>query len=80
MVPLSGGLVGLCALRCYVETCAFTLSAQAHGYVWDLAEYKRVKLKSAQPARHPEGQASSENCCGHTTLKVLLCARALSFA
>ena len=42
-MPLSGGLVGIVALRRYAEYCAFFLSTQAQDRVWDLAEYKRVE-------------------------------------
>jgi hypothetical protein len=41
------------ALRCCAEECAISLSTQAQGSVWDLAEYKRVK-----PAHCPTGATS----------------------
>ena len=52
-VPLSRGLFGSVALRCYAEECAFSLSTQAQDHVWDLAEYKRV-----EPAHCPTGATS----------------------
>ena len=48
-VPLSRGLFGCVALRCYAEECAFSLSTQAQDHVWDLFEYKRV-----EPAHCPQ--------------------------
>ncbi len=57
-VPLSGGLVGFVALRCYAEKCAFSLSTQAQDHVWDLAEYKRV-----EPAHCPTGATSGGAGC-----------------
>ena len=42
-VPLSRGLFGFVALRCYAEECDFYLSTQAQYHVWDLVEYKRVE-------------------------------------
>ncbi len=41
-VPLSGGLVGFVALRCYADECAFSLSTKAQDHVGDFAEYRRV--------------------------------------
>ena len=55
-VPLSRGLFGFVALRCYAEECAFSLSTQAQEHVWglwDLVEYKRVV-----PAHCPTGATS----------------------
>ena len=52
-MPLSKGLVGIVALRCYAEECAFSLSTQAQDHVRDLAEYKRV-----EPAHCPTGATS----------------------
>ena len=51
--PLSGGIVGFVALRCYAEECAISLSTQAQDHVWDLVEYKRV-----EPAHCPTGAMS----------------------
>ena len=56
--PLSWGLFGFVALRCYAEECAFSLSTQAQGHVWDLAEYKRV-----EPAHCPTGATSGGVGC-----------------
>ena len=76
-VPLSRGLFGFVALRCYAEECALSLSTQAQDHVWDLVEYKRV-----EPAHCPTGatsggtgcERSSEVLCGaHHPL--CLCAR-----
>ncbi len=78
-VPLSRGLFGFVALRCYAEECAFSLSTQAQYHVWDLAEYKRV-----EPAHCPTGATSEGKGCerkyyaGHTTHFPY--ARALFFA
>ena len=57
-VPLSGGLVGFVALRCYAEECAFSVSIQAQDRVWDLAEYKRV-----EPVHYPTGATSAGAGC-----------------
>ena len=62
-VPLSGGLVGFEALRCYAEECAFSLSTQAQDHVWDLAEYKRV-----EPAHCPTGATSGGTECERNLL------------
>ena len=60
---LSGGLVGFVALRCYAEEFAFSLSTQAQGHVWDLAEYKRV-----EPAHCPTGATSGGAGCKNRNL------------
>ncbi len=57
-VPLSGGLFGFVALRCYAQECAFSLSTQAQDHVRDLAEYKRV-----EPAHCPTGATSGGAGC-----------------
>ena len=57
-VPLSGGLVGFVALRCYAEECAFSLSTQAEDRNWDLDKYKRV-----EPAYCPTGATSGGAGC-----------------
>ena len=36
--------------------------------------------RTARSDRRPKGQVASANACGYTSLTVLLCARALSFA
>ncbi len=69
------------ALRCYAEECAFSLRTQAKDHVWASGislRTSRSNRRTAQPARRPEKQAASENCCGYTTLLILLCARALT--
>ncbi len=63
-MPLSRGLFGFVALRCYAVEFAFSLSTQAQGHVLDLVEYKRVDKKIVQPERRPEGQDASEVLCG----------------
>ena len=72
MVPLSGGLVGFVALRCYAEECVISLSTQAQDHVWDLAEYKRV-----EPAHCPTGATSGRTGCERNSLWAyhLLCLR-----
>ncbi len=64
-MPLSEGLVGFVALRCYVEECAFSLSArsQAQDSAWDLAEYKRV-----EPAHCLNGATSGGTGCERNRL------------
>jgi hypothetical protein len=62
-VPLSGGLVGFVALRCYAEERAFSLSTQAQDHVPDLAEYKRV-----EPAHCPTGATSGGAGCERNLL------------
>ena len=57
-VPLSRGLFGSVALRCYAEECAFSLSKQVQGNAWDLAEYRRV-----EPAHCPTGATSGGTGC-----------------
>ena len=52
-VPLSRGLFGFVALRCYAEEFAFSLSTQAQDHAWNLVEYKRV-----EPAHCPTGATS----------------------
>ncbi len=79
-VPLSGGLVGFVALRCYAEECAFSLSTQAQDPALDLAEYKRVKPAHCPTGGTSGGTGSERFFCGNTILTVQLCARALSFA
>ena len=71
-MPLSGGLVGSVALRCYAEECAFSLSTQAQDHVWDLAEYKRV-----EPAHCPTGATSGGTGCERNILRAYhpLCLR-----
>jgi hypothetical protein len=58
VVPLSTGLFGFVALRCYAEEFAFSLSTQAQDHVWDLAEYKRV-----EPTHCPNGATSGGAGC-----------------
>ncbi len=77
-MPLSGGLVGFVAPRCYAEECAFSLSTQAQDTSGTSLSTSESKRRIAQPARRPEGQDASDLFCGHTTLFV--CERALSFA
>ncbi len=80
-MPLSEGLVGFVALRCYAEECVFTLSthAQDHETTFGTSlSTSESNRRTAQSARRPEGQAASEIFCGHTALFV--CARALSLA
>ncbi len=57
-VPLSRGLFGFVALRCYAEECAFSLSTQVQDHVWDFVEYKRV-----EPAHFPTGATSEGTGC-----------------
>ena len=64
MVPLSGGLVGFVALRCYAEECAFSLSTQAQDHVWSLDEYKRV-----EPAHCPTGAPCGGAGCERNLLR-----------
>ncbi len=63
-VPLSRGLFGFVALRCYAEECAFSLSTQAQGHDWDLVEYKRV-----EPAHCPTGATSGGAGCERNILR-----------
>ena len=63
-VPLSRGLFGFVALRCYAEECAFSLSTQAQDHVWDLAEYKRV-----EPAHCPTGATSVGTGCERSIMR-----------
>ena len=63
-VPLSKGLFGFVALRCYAEECAFSLSTQARDHVWDLAEYKRV-----EPAHCPTGATSGGTGCERSIMR-----------
>ena len=63
-VPLSGGLVGFVALRCYAEECAFSLSTQAQDHVWDLVEYKRV-----EPALCSTGATSEGTGCERSVMR-----------
>ncbi len=62
-MPLSRGLVGFVALRCYAEECAFSPSTQAQDHVWDLVEYKRV-----EPAHCPTGAMSGGTGCERNIL------------
>ncbi len=62
-VPLSRGLVGFVALRCYVEECAFSLSTQAQGHVWNLVEYKQF-----EPAHCPTGATTGGTGCERNIL------------
>ncbi len=57
-VPLSRGIFGFVALRCYAEESAFSLSTQAQDHVWELVEYKRV-----EPAHCPTGATSGGTGC-----------------
>jgi hypothetical protein len=57
-VPLSRGLFGFVALRCYAEECAFSLSTQAQDHVLDLVKYKRV-----EPAHCPTGATTGGIGC-----------------
>ena len=75
-VPLSRGLFGFVALRCYAEECAFSLSTQAlykttSGTSLSTSESNR---RTAQPERRPEGQDASELLCG-AYHPLSLCAR-----
>ncbi len=63
-VPLSRGLFGFVALRCYAEECTFFLSTQAQDHVWDLAEYKRV-----EPAHCPTGATSVGTGCERNIMR-----------
>ncbi len=62
-VPLSRGLFGFVALRCYAEECAFSLSTQAQDHLWDLVEYKRV-----EPAHCPTGATPGGTGCERNIL------------
>ncbi len=57
-MPLSRGLFGFVALRCYAEECAFSLSTQVQDHVWDLVKYKRV-----EPAHCPTGATTGGTGC-----------------
>ena len=63
-VPLSRGLFGFVALRCYADECAFSLNTQAQDHVWDLAEYKRV-----EPAHCPTGATSEGTGCERNIMR-----------
>ncbi len=63
-MPLSRGLFGFVALRCYAEECAFSLSAQAQDHVRDLAEYKRV-----EPAHCPNGATPGGAGCERSIMQ-----------
>jgi hypothetical protein len=63
-VPLSRGLFGSVALRCYADECAFSLSTLAQGHVWDLVEYKRV-----EPAHCPTGATSGGPGCERNIMR-----------
>ncbi len=62
-MPLSWGLFGFVALRCYAEECAFSLGTQAQDHDWDLAEYKLV-----EPAHCPTGATSGRTGCERNIL------------
>ncbi len=53
---LSGGLVGFVRLRCYAEECAF-LHKHKTTFGTSLST-SESNGRTAQPARHPEGQAA----------------------
>jgi hypothetical protein len=63
-VPLSRGLFRFVALRRYADECAFSLSTQAQGHVWDLVEYKRV-----EPAHCPTGATSGGAGCEQNIMR-----------
>jgi hypothetical protein len=63
-LPLSRGLFGFVALRCYADKCAFSLSTQAQDHVWDLVEYKRV-----EPAHCPTGATSGGTGCERNIMR-----------
>ncbi len=74
-MPLSRGLFGFVALRCYAEKCAFSLSGRKHkttsGTSLSTSESNR---RTAQPERRPEGQDASEILFG-AYHPLSLCAR-----
>jgi hypothetical protein len=63
-LPLSRGLFGFVAMRCYAEECAFSLSTQAQDHAWDLVEYKQV-----EPAHCPTGATSGGTGCKRNTMR-----------
>ncbi len=73
-MPLSRGLFGFVALRCYAEECAFSLSTQVQDHARDLVENKRV-----EPAHCPAGATSGGAGCERNVMRGIhrfcLCAR-----
>ena len=61
--PLSRGLSGFVALRCYAEECDISPSTQAQGSAWNLAECKRVEA-----AHCPTGATSGGAGCERNLL------------